>query len=246
MRNSLRRRESVLSSNLALTIIPSERQLSDVLSEFARTSGGDVRSGMSFSESRLAASPVNNQRGITAKHPAIRTVAPFHRRVLIPLAEAPVTSLKSDDGYWDKRVSTVTAGREVRAMSHLSWRSTSPRSAHGPGFAATVADVVTRTNTMPQSLCIEITESALVQDGDRGLAVLTQLKQLGVAVALDDFGTGYSSLTHLKNFPVDVLKIDQSFIGDLTVDASSHGIVPKPGPTQTSLGVKRHFSDVSC
>jgi EAL domain-containing protein (putative c-di-GMP-specific phosphodiesterase class I) len=96
-----------------------------------------------------------------------------------------------------------------------------------PGFVAMVADVLARTDTMPQHLCVEITESAFVQDAERALAVLTQLKRPGVTVALDDFGTGYSSLSYLKSFPVDILKIDQSFIGDLTEDASSHAIVFK-------------------
>ena len=80
---------------------------------------------------------------------------------------------------------------------------------------------------MPQHLCVEITGSAFVQDAERALAVLIQLKQLGVTVALEDFGTGYWSLAYLKSFLVDILKVDQSFIGDLTEDASSHAIVLK-------------------
>ena len=57
--------------------------------------------------------------------------------------------------------------------------------------------------------------------------MLDQLKELGLLLALDDFGTGYSSLSYLKQFPVDIVKIDQSFITDLTRDRSSHAIVSK-------------------
>jgi EAL domain-containing protein (putative c-di-GMP-specific phosphodiesterase class I) len=95
------------------------------------------------------------------------------------------------------------------------------------GFVAMVESVIAATGTRPEHLCLEITESALVRDAQRALAVLSQLKQLGVQVALDDFGTGYSSLSYLKEFPVDIIKIDQSFIADFTEDSSSFAIVSK-------------------
>ena len=65
------------------------------------------------------------------------------------------------------------------------------------------------------SLELEITESALAQRPDEALEVLRRLKRLGLRLAIDDFGTGYSSLAHLKRFPIDLLKIDQSFIRDI-------------------------------
>jgi diguanylate cyclase (GGDEF)-like protein len=158
-------------------------------------------------------------------HPGRGPISPT---VLIPLAEASGDIIEI--GEWvleqaciDRRRWESKTGEEPFVMAV----NVSAFQLMAPGFVAMVADVIARTNTMPQHLCVEITESAFVQDADRALAVLTQLKQLGVAVALDDFGTGYSSLTHLKSFPVDLLKIDQSFIGDLTEDASSHAIVFK-------------------
>jgi EAL domain-containing protein (putative c-di-GMP-specific phosphodiesterase class I) len=68
----------------------------------------------------------------------------------------------------------------------------------------------------PGDLVIEVTESALVRDIDATVRRLHQLKDLGVEVAIDDFGTGYSSLDHLRRFPVDVLKIDKSFVDGIT------------------------------
>jgi EAL domain-containing protein (putative c-di-GMP-specific phosphodiesterase class I) len=79
----------------------------------------------------------------------------------------------------------------------------------------------------PKNLCLEITETSFVQDAERALTVLSQLKELGIQLALDDFGTGYSSLSYLMEFPVDVVKIDQSFIAKLTNSKASHAIVSK-------------------
>jgi EAL domain-containing protein (putative c-di-GMP-specific phosphodiesterase class I) len=77
--------------------------------------------------------------------------------------------------------------------------------------------VLEETGINPSSLVLEITESAVLDDPQRANETLKALKQLGVKLALDDFGTGYSSLSYLKQFPIDVLKIDKSFISDLHV-----------------------------
>jgi diguanylate cyclase (GGDEF)-like protein len=91
-------------------------------------------------------------------------------------------------------------------------------------FADTVTSVLASTDTSPELLTLEITESVFVQDAERALIVLNELKDLGVMLALDDFGTGYSSLSYLKRFPVDAVKIDQSFVADMARDQSSHAI----------------------
>jgi EAL domain-containing protein (putative c-di-GMP-specific phosphodiesterase class I) len=72
---------------------------------------------------------------------------------------------------------------------------------------------------------LEITESLLLQDSDRPINVLQRLHEKGVRLALDDFGTGYSSLSYLKQFPLQVLKIDRSFINDLDSNQSSRTLV---------------------
>jgi diguanylate cyclase (GGDEF)-like protein len=83
-------------------------------------------------------------------------------------------------------------------------------------FGATVASVLARTGMRPTALILEVTENLLVEDSDRAIATLTELKQLGVRIALDDFGTGFSSLSYLRRLPIDIVKIDQSFISDMT------------------------------
>jgi EAL domain-containing protein (putative c-di-GMP-specific phosphodiesterase class I) len=94
-----------------------------------------------------------------------------------------------------------------------------------PDFVRSVGEILTRTDTDPGCLTLEVTESVLVADEERALTVIRSLKRLGVLVALDDFGTGQSSLTHLKRFPVDTVKIDQSFIVDLQSNSASWLIV---------------------
>jgi diguanylate cyclase (GGDEF)-like protein len=79
----------------------------------------------------------------------------------------------------------------------------------------TVSDALSEMSAPPESLCLEITEGVLISDAEASVSVLHALKTLGVNIALDDFGTGYSSLAYLQRFPIDVLKVDRSFIHDL-------------------------------
>jgi diguanylate cyclase (GGDEF)-like protein/PAS domain S-box-containing protein len=88
-----------------------------------------------------------------------------------------------------------------------------------------VQGVLERTGLRPHRLCLEITESTLMEDAAVAIDTLWSLKALGVSLAIDDFGTGYSSLSYLRRFPVDVLKVDQSFIDGLGPDPEDSAIV---------------------
>ncbi|MGH8868058.1 MAG: putative bifunctional diguanylate cyclase/phosphodiesterase [Actinomycetes bacterium] len=88
-----------------------------------------------------------------------------------------------------------------------------------------VRDVLAETGVEPGRLCVEVTESALLVDLDAAVTTLDGLHRLGVRIALDDFGTGYSSLSYLKRLPIDVLKIDRSFVATLGTDSSDAAIV---------------------
>jgi diguanylate cyclase (GGDEF)-like protein len=94
-----------------------------------------------------------------------------------------------------------------------------------PHFAAGVRAVLTETGLDPRHLELELTETFLMQDSKSTAEVLKELKDIGVSIALDDFGTGYSSLSYLKRFPIDALKIDRSFVYDITTDADDASIV---------------------
>jgi diguanylate cyclase (GGDEF)-like protein len=91
----------------------------------------------------------------------------------------------------------------------------SARQLMSPDFRAIVASVLDRTQMDPGSLILEVTESLFIEDFDRAINVLASLKALGLRLALDDFGTGFSSLSYLRRLPIDIIKIDQSFIADI-------------------------------
>jgi EAL domain-containing protein (putative c-di-GMP-specific phosphodiesterase class I) len=95
-----------------------------------------------------------------------------------------------------------------------------------------VQRIIAETGLPPSTLELEITESVLMSDAEASRATLSQLKAMGVRVAVDDFGTGYSSLAYLRRFPIDVLKIDRSFvsgIGSSEDDGSIAGAVISMG-----------------
>jgi EAL domain-containing protein (putative c-di-GMP-specific phosphodiesterase class I) len=99
----------------------------------------------------------------------------------------------------------------------------SPVELRDPGFVAGVREILTETGLVPRYLELELTEGVLIDDSRSVTAVLRELKDIGVLLTLDDFGSGYSNLTHSKRFPIDVLKIDQSFVSDLAADGDGDG-----------------------
>ncbi|MFC3032298.1 EAL domain-containing protein [Pseudoalteromonas fenneropenaei] len=94
-----------------------------------------------------------------------------------------------------------------------------------PNFVSDIADCLEECSLPSRYLELEVTESALMHDFEETQVILTELSQMGISIAIDDFGTGYSSLSYLKAFPVDVLKIDQSFVKDMMQDSQSLDIV---------------------
>jgi EAL domain-containing protein (putative c-di-GMP-specific phosphodiesterase class I) len=99
------------------------------------------------------------------------------------------------------------------------------------GFADAVGAVLARTGLAPARLLLELTESVLAQHDAPTLDTLRALKSLGLRLGIDDFGTGYSSLRYLQRFPVDVLKVDRSFVAGLGAAA---------GPEATASGALTH------
>ena len=108
----------------------------------------------------------------------------------------------------------------LRMMVNLS-----PRQFSDHNLTKIITNILDETGIEPNLIDLEITESVLMADNRQNCDTLNELKELGVHISLDDFGTGYSSLSYLKHFPIDILKIDQSFIRDLTQSSDSVAIV---------------------
>ena len=106
-----------------------------------------------------------------------------------------------------------------------------------PSLLGRLSRILRDSGIDPRCLCLEITESVLMHDAQAALDTLRVLKQMGVRIALDDFGTGYSSLSYLRQYPVDVLKIDQSFIRGVAGDARDAAITRAIIELGRSLGM---------
>jgi diguanylate cyclase (GGDEF)-like protein len=155
-------------------------------------------------------------------HPEMGVISPAR---FIGVAED--SGLIGEIGLWVLRTACAQnmqwqrAGMQpVRIAVNLSARQMADRL-----LVVSVAAALEESGLPPSLLEIEITESSVMSDVDYSIEVLRGLKQLGVKLAIDDFGTGYSSLSYLKRFPIDVLKIDQSFVRDVESDPDSAAIV---------------------
>ncbi len=118
---------------------------------------------------------------------------------------------------------------------------------HGPRLLQVIVAALASSGLNPTRLEVEITETVLMQEKEAALAVLHQLRGLGIRIAMDDFGTGYSSLSYLQCFPFDKIKIDRSFVKDIAENANSLNIVRAVaalakgmGMTATAEGVETH------
>ena len=136
----------------------------------------------------------------------------------IPIAED--TGLIIDIGDWVLR----TACAQARAWQDAGFQeiriavNVSSHQFRQAGWSETVAEVLREVGLSPAQLELEMTETAIMQHDDATMAALSELSDMGVGLALDDFGTGYSSLSYLRRFPIDRVKIDRSFVGDITSD----------------------------
>jgi diguanylate cyclase (GGDEF)-like protein len=142
----------------------------------------------------------------------------------IPVLEE--TGLIVSVGEWVlRKACTQARAWQFAGLSHLRVSvNLSPKQFREKELPRTVLSILRETGLDPGSLELELTESVLMDDQKYSVAVLDELKDLGALIALDDFGTGYSSLGVLKQFPVDTLKIDRSFIRDLGEDEEDRAI----------------------
>jgi len=155
------------------------------------------------------------------KHPVEGLIPPGN---FIPVAEE--TGLIVPIGEWVLRTACHDAVRwdQLGLGAKVVGVNVSARQFQSGDFAQVVSRNLTASGLAPARLELELTESAVMDDPTRTLQMLRDIKTTGVRIALDDFGTGYSSLGYLKRFPVDCLKIDQSFIRDISIDPEDAAI----------------------
>jgi diguanylate cyclase (GGDEF)-like protein len=170
------------------------------------------------------------------QHPERGLLAP---REFIPLAEE--TGLIVPIGIWLLETACVQVAEWRRTQRNpgdfrLSI-NLSGRQLQSPDLAAIVRNTLETVGLTPDVLCVEVTESILMDDADAGVGALKALKAIGTRVSVDDFGTGYSSLGYLRRFPVDEVKIDQSFVAQLGSDPADTAIVAAVVNLGHALGV---------
>jgi EAL domain-containing protein (putative c-di-GMP-specific phosphodiesterase class I) len=124
------------------------------------------------------------------------------------------------------------SGLDLRISVNLS-----ARNLHHPDFPAQVAELLDKWRVDPSRLELEVTESAVMADPSRAMTILTELRSLGVSLAIDDFGTGYSSLSYLKRLPVNIIKIDKSFVMNMDNDGNDAIIVRSTIDLGRNLGL---------
>jgi diguanylate cyclase (GGDEF)-like protein/PAS domain S-box-containing protein len=199
----------------------------------------DLRKALPSGEFELYYQPVVNLASkeisgfealIRWNHPSKGMISPAD---FIPLAEE--IGFIVPMGEWVIRQACATAAQwpdnlhVAVNISAIQFRS--------PGLMQVIVSALTATGLAPTRLEIEITESVLLHNKEATLAVLHQLRALGIRIAMDDFGTGYSSLTYLQSFPFDKIKIDRSFVKNITENSGSLNIVRAVAALANGMGM---------
>ena len=211
----------------------------DLQMQTRRVMEQDLRKALPAGEFELHYQPVVNLASkeisgfealIRWNHPAKGLISPA---TFIPLAEE--IGFIVPMGEWVIRQACATAAQWPDKLhvavniSAIQFRS--------PGLMQVIVSALAASGLAPTRLEIEITESVLLHNKEATLAVLHQLRALGIRIAMDDFGTGYSSLTYLQSFPFDKIKIDRSFVKNITENSSSLNIVRAVAALANGMGM---------
>jgi EAL domain-containing protein (putative c-di-GMP-specific phosphodiesterase class I) len=156
------------------------------------------------------------------KHPQRGYVPPS---TFVPIAENSGLLLPIGDWVLREACNHAVAWQRPGAPPVAVSVNVSGRQVQRQDVAASVRAALAESGLDPSLLWIEITETVLMSARERAVEVLEELRGLGVRIALDDFGTGYSSLSYLRTFPIDMLKLDRSFVADILSDAKTATIV---------------------
>ncbi len=165
------------------------------------------------------------------RHPERGMISPAE---FIPIAEE--TGLINQLGEW---VLTTACAEAVTWPDHIKLAvNVSPIQFRSDTLALRIVAALAASGLPASRLELEITEAVLIRDDDAALAILHQLREIGVRIALDDFGTGYSSLSYLQRFPFDKIKIDRCFVNDIAEPDGSSCIVR----AVVNIAAERHMT----
>jgi len=156
------------------------------------------------------------------RHPVEGMISP---NVFIPIAEN--TGAITTIGSWviKQALAQLSCWQATYHASLFMNVNISARQFFDKRVIDIVREALQETQVVPATVHFEVTESMLMEDVEKAVDMLTQLRELGTAIAIDDFGTGHSSMSYLKQFPVDTIKIDKSFVRGLPVDSVDTAIV---------------------
>ncbi len=185
---------------------------------------------------RLAdASLVGFEALVRWQHPDRGLLSPDH---FLLIAEESALVDRIDDWVFDRACRQVATWNDEATSPVAISVNVSGRHLTSPGYVESVLGCLERHGVAPSSITLEVTETSLLGDPDRAQEVLASLRARGLSVSIDDFGTGYSSLSYLQRFAFDALKIDRSFVAEVTTTRRSTAIVAASVALARTLGYK--------
>ncbi len=137
--------------------------------------------------------------------------------LIVPISEWVLNTACTQNYLWQQNLTSLSCPRVSINLSARQFRE--------KNLVGKITEILQRSGAQGQNLTLELTESLIMQDVEHSAHAIAQLKDLGVAISIDDFGTGYSSLSYLRRFPIDIIKIDRSFITDIGPDSGDGAIV---------------------
>jgi diguanylate cyclase (GGDEF)-like protein/PAS domain S-box-containing protein len=169
------------------------------------------------------------------KHPSRGFLPPVE---FVPLAEQTGLILPLGDWVLETACQRIAAWSKRKETAHITVAvNISARQVRQPDFVERVLSAIDNTGANPKNLRLELTESILLENIEEVIAKMNVLKSHGMRFSLDDFGTGYSSLSYLKRLPIDQLKIDQTFVHDMLLDAASSAIAESVISLSKAMGL---------
>lgn len=207
---------------------------------------GELRGAIARNELVVLYQPIvdvhtQRTRGVEAlvrwEHPQRGLLQPSE---FIPIAETNGVIIPLGQRVLEQACAQVQQWREERLVDETFYVTVNLSARHLQDHRVVehVVDALKRSQLAPAALVLELTETALLEDLDRTRATLAALKALGIRLAVDDFGTGYSSLSYLSAFPLDVIKIDKSFVDQLTLTTAGEAMVRAVVDLGRALGLQ--------